>query len=107
MEFESARDRAEAASRAKSAFLASMRHEIRTPMTAIIGLTHLMWRESRDVVQHERLQKVDHAAQHLLQVINDILDLSKIEAGKLTREDAEFPLEALLRGAGHRRRHRP
>ncbi len=91
-----ARDRAQTANRAKSAFLANMSHEIRTPMNAILGLTHLMARETRDALQRERLQKVDHAAQHLLQVINDILDLSKIEAGKLTLDDTEFALDALM-----------
>ncbi len=95
-ELELARDRAEAANRAKSAFLANMSHEIRTPMNAIIGLTHLMARETRDAMQRERLGKVDGAAQHLLQVINDVLDLSKIEAGKLVLEDAEFSLDTLL-----------
>ncbi len=75
------RDEAQAASRAKSAFLANMSHEIRTPMNAIIGLTHLLLRDTRDTLQRERLDKVGDAAQHLLQVINDILDLSKIEAG--------------------------
>ncbi len=91
-----ARDRAEAANRAKSAFLANMSHEIRTPMNAIIGLTHLMSRETRDAMQRDRLSKVDRAAQHLLQVINDVLDLSKIESGKLVLEDSEFALDALL-----------
>ena len=90
------RDAAEAATRAKSAFLANMSHEIRTPMNAIIGLTHLMLRDTRDALQRERLAKVDDAAQHLLQVINDILDLSKIEAGKMTLEDVEFSLDELL-----------
>jgi len=91
-----ARDRSEAATRAKSAFLANMSHEIRTPMNAIIGLTHLMSRETRDALQRDRLTKVDRAAQHLLQVINDVLDLSKIEAGKLVLEDIEFSLDTLL-----------
>jgi PAS domain S-box-containing protein len=90
------RDAAEAATRAKSAFLANMSHEIRTPMNAIIGLTHLMTRDTRDVVQRERLGKVDNAAQHLLQVINDILDLSKIEAGKMALDETEFSLDMLL-----------
>ena len=91
-----ARDRAEAASRAKSAFLANMSHEIRTPMNAIIGLTHLMQREPRSVADGERLGKVAEAAHHLLDVINDVLDLSKIESGKLVLERTAFPLRPLL-----------
>jgi signal transduction histidine kinase/CheY-like chemotaxis protein len=84
------------ASRAKSAFLANMSHEIRTPMNAIIGLTHLLQRDIRDPLQQQRLGRVDEAARHLLQVINDILDLSKIEAGKMVLEDTEFSLDGLL-----------
>jgi two-component system, sensor histidine kinase and response regulator len=91
-----ARDHAEQANRAKSAFLANMSHEIRTPMNAIIGLTHLMERDARDAVARERLAKVDAAAHHLLQIINDILDLSKIEAGRLELEDIEFSLDRLV-----------
>ena len=91
-----ARDRAEAASRAKSAFLANMSHEIRTPMNAIIGLTHLMQREPRSVADGERLGKVSEAAHHLLDVINDVLDLSKIESGKLVLERTAFELRPLL-----------
>jgi PAS domain S-box-containing protein len=89
-------DQAEAATRAKSAFLANMSHEIRTPMNAIIGFTHLMARDSADERQRDRLAKVDEAARHLLQIINDILDLSKIEAGKLVLEDIEFTLESVV-----------
>ncbi|MDO9313973.1 MAG: response regulator [Burkholderiaceae bacterium] len=89
-------DDAEAANRAKSAFLANMSHEIRTPMNAIIGLTHLLARDATQPLQRNRLAKVDGAAKHLLQVINDILDLSKIEAGKLVLEDTEFDLDDLL-----------
>jgi two-component system, sensor histidine kinase and response regulator len=85
------RDEAEAASRAKSAFLANMSHEIRTPMNAIIGLTHLMARDTRDSLEADRLAKVENAAQHLLEVINDILDLSKIEAGKMDLEAWAWP----------------
>jgi len=89
-------EEAETANRAKSAFLANMSHEIRTPMNAIIGFTHLMARDTRDTLQRERLEKVDDAARHLLQVINDILDLSKIEAGKMVLEDVEFALDEVL-----------
>jgi len=90
------RQRADAASQAKSAFLANMSHEIRTPMNAIIGLTHLLLRDQPSTLQRDRLGKVDHAAQHLLQVINDILDLSKIEAGKMVLDEVDFSLDRLL-----------
>ncbi|MCP5277028.1 MAG: PAS domain S-box protein [Thiobacillus sp.] len=91
-----ARDAAEAASVAKSAFLANMSHEIRTPMNAIMGLSHLLRRDGTSAVQIERLDKIDSAARHLLNIINDILDLSKIEAGKLALEQQNFALEGLL-----------
>jgi PAS domain S-box-containing protein len=89
-------EQAEEATRAKSAFLANMSHEIRTPMNAIIGLTHLLERESRDALQRERLSMIDRAARHLLQLINDILDLSKIEAGKMALEEVEFSRDELV-----------
>ncbi len=92
-------EEADAASRAKSAFLANMSHEIRTPMNAIIGLTHLLARDTRDPLQRERLAKVDGAAKHLLRIINDILDLSKIEAGKMVLLNADFSLDEVLSGA--------
>ncbi|MFM2419683.1 MAG: hypothetical protein RL385_4406 [Pseudomonadota bacterium] len=91
-----ARSEAEARSRAKSAFLANMSHEIRTPLNAILGLTHLVQEDSQDVRVRERLDKVSGAAKHLLHVINDILDLSKVDAGKMTLEDAPFFLEESL-----------
>ncbi|WP_157268584.1 PAS domain S-box protein [Azohydromonas aeria] len=87
---------AETASRAKSAFLANMSHEIRTPMNAILGLTHLLARERPTPQQAARLGKIEGAARHLLSIINDILDLSKIEAGKLRLEERDFALQALL-----------
>ncbi len=91
-----ARDRAEAGSRAKSTFLANMSHEIRTPMNAILGLTHLLQRDATDALARDRLSKVSAAAEHLLQVINDVLDLSKIEAGQMQLETVDFSLRALL-----------
>ncbi|MDT7837138.1 response regulator [Aquabacterium sp. OR-4] len=91
-----ARDAAEAANRAKSSFLANMSHEIRTPMNAIIGLAHLIRRDSRDTLQRERVDRLGSAAQHLLQLIDDVLDLSKIEAGKLVLDSAVFSVEALM-----------
>ena len=90
------RDAAEAGSRAKSAFVANMSHEIRTPMNAIMGLTHLLRRDATDPAAVGRLDKVSDAAEHLLQIINDILDLSKIEAGKLELERVDFSLQAVL-----------
>ena len=90
------RDKAQAAARAKSAFLANMSHEIRTPMNAIIGLTHLMQRDTRDALGQERLGKVADAAHHLLGIINDVLDLSKIDAGKIELEALDFDLDEIL-----------
>ena len=88
-----AKDEAESANRAKSAFLANMSHEIRTPMNAIMGLTHIALQDSTSQAQRERLNKVADAAQHLLSIINDILDISKIEAGKLSLEETTFSIE--------------
>ena len=76
-----ARERAEAANRAKSSFLANMSHEIRTPINAIMGLTHLLHRAEPTPEQLQQLFKIDNSAGHLLSIINDILDLSKIDAG--------------------------
>ncbi|MBI5785043.1 MAG: PAS domain S-box protein [Rhodocyclales bacterium] len=91
-----ARDAAEAANRAKSAFLANMSHEIRTPLNAITGMAYLIKRTGLPADQAERLDKIDKAGQHLLELINDILDLSKIEAGKLDLEEAMLSVNALV-----------
>ncbi len=93
-----AKDAAERASRAKSTFLANMSHEIRTPLNAVIGLTHLLQRQEQGAETRERLEKIAGAAGHLLEVINDILDLSKIEAGHMGLERHEFSLRELLDG---------
>ncbi len=90
-----AKEAAEAASRAKSTFLANMSHEIRTPMNAIIGFAHLAQRTSKDARQQDQLHKLTDAAHHLLSIINNILDISKIEAGKLGLERTDFALESL------------
>ncbi|MFZ2267159.1 MAG: ATP-binding protein [Azonexus sp.] len=92
-----AKEHAERASRAKSAFLANMSHEIRTPLNAVIGLTHLIRRDASDAREKERLDRISDSAQHLLGVINDILDISKIEAEKLHLETSNFSLRHTLR----------
>ncbi|MBL8345629.1 MAG: response regulator [Rubrivivax sp.] len=88
--------RAEAASHAKSAFLANMSHEIRTPMNAIIGLSRLLAAQPADARQADRIGKIEAAAAHLMVLINDILDLSKIEANGLVLERVPFGLAETL-----------
>ena len=95
-ELAKARLQAEAANRAKSAFLANMSHEIRTPMNAIIGLTHLLRKDDLSPTQARRLDRIDGAGRHLMSLINDILDLSKIEAGRLELENCNFCLATIF-----------
>ncbi|WP_412481087.1 MHYT domain-containing protein [Azonexus sp. IMCC34839] len=87
---------AESANQAKSSFLANMSHEIRTPLNAITGMVHLLKRDTLSDKQRERLGKIETAGQHLLALINDILDLSKIEAGKLMLESVPVHVGALV-----------
>ena len=91
-----AKEHAERANRAKSAFLANMSHEIRTPLNSVLGLTHLIQRDSKDARENERLRRIADSAQHLLGVIDDILDISKIEAEKLHLEKSDFSLPRVI-----------
>jgi len=93
-----AKSSAEAANRAKSAFLANMSHEIRTPMNAILGIAHIMRREATAPKQIGYLDKLGGAAEHLLGIINNVLDLSKIEAGRYSLESTSFSMHTLVDG---------
>jgi PAS domain S-box-containing protein len=91
-----AKIQAEAANVTKSAFLANMSHEIRTPLNAIVGMAHGIRTLGLNTQQTEKLDKLESASKHLLGIINDILDISKIEAGKLVLESADFRLDDVV-----------
>ncbi|CAK0774211.1 two-component system, sensor histidine kinase and response regulator [Gammaproteobacteria bacterium] len=91
-----AKEMAESATRMKSDFLANMSHEIRTPMNAILGMTQLLKRSKITPEQTDQLNNINNAGRHLLGLLNDILDLSRIEAGKLMLEKTEFFLDDIL-----------
>jgi PAS domain S-box-containing protein len=91
-----ARQAAEAASRTKSSFLANMSHELRTPMNAIIGMTHLALEDGLPDKQRDYVEKAHSSARNLLQILNDILDVSKIEAGQMQLERIDFEIDAVV-----------
>lgn len=97
-QLERAKKKVEEGSRAKSEFLSTMSHEIRTPMNAIIGMTNLLVKDNPREDQLEQLEILDFSAKTLLSLINDVLDFSKIESGKIEFESVPFKLQNLLNG---------
>ncbi len=95
-DLKTARDLAESANRAKSAFLANMSHEIRTPLNAILGFAGLLLNEERETIKREKLEIINVAGENLLKTLNDILDFSRIEAGRTLFEKSGFSLKELI-----------
>jgi protein-histidine pros-kinase len=92
-----AREEAEAANRAKSEFLSRMSHELRTPLNAILGFGQLLMMEPLNVDQRDGVDHILRAGHHLLELINEVLDISRIEAGRLSLSPEPVPLDELLR----------
>ncbi len=96
VELENARNEADSANRAKSSFLANMSHELRTPMSAVLGMLNLLQKTTLTRQQLDYASKSEAAAKSLLSLLNDILDLSKVEAGKLTLDPVPFRMDRLI-----------
>jgi signal transduction histidine kinase len=99
VELEQQRERAESASRAKSAFLANMSHEIRTPLTAVLGMTDLLLRQRLEPGQREIVETVQLAGKSLHALVNDVLDMSKVESGKLELHLGDVDIRHLVQSA--------
>jgi signal transduction histidine kinase/ligand-binding sensor domain-containing protein len=91
------KERAESADRMKSAFISNMSHEIRTPLGIVIGLNNLLQKTNPNVIQKDYITKIDSSAHHLLQVINDILDIAKIESGKVEIDNLPFSMNDIIK----------
>ncbi len=96
IDLEAARISAETANRAKSALISNLSHEIRTPMNAIVGLTWTLQEESRDTAQKSKLEQVSNSTQQLLCIINDLIDISRIESAQLALEPLDFDLRQII-----------
>lgn len=101
IELQKAKEQAEKASESKNQFLATMSHEIRTPLNAVIGISHLLLEESHSEEQQKSLRLLKDSGEHLLSLVNDILDFNKIEEGKLVLEQQDFSLHSLLKELHH------